>query len=75
VADVYPELVVNDEEGRPYTVRYDLLNPLLLREVQEQRRSLERQQVEIEDLKAQLTRLETRLEKNPNPEKKDVPFP
>jgi hypothetical protein len=30
VAEVFPELVVDDAVGRPYTVRYQLLAPLLL---------------------------------------------
>ena len=32
--DHLPELVARDEEGRPWTVRYHLLTPLLLAEVQ-----------------------------------------
>lgn len=34
VAEVFPELVVFDSEGRPETVKYHLLNALLLAEVQ-----------------------------------------
>jgi hypothetical protein len=34
VAGVMPELVVNDANGEPYTVRYQLLPPLLLAEIQ-----------------------------------------
>jgi hypothetical protein len=34
VATTFPELVARDEEGRPWTVRYHLLTPLLLSEVQ-----------------------------------------
>ena len=34
VATAFPELVARDEEGRPWTVRYHLLTPLLLAEVQ-----------------------------------------
>ena len=34
VATTFPELVARDEEGRPWTVRYHLLPPLLLAEVQ-----------------------------------------
>lgn len=55
VAQIYPELVVNDAEGRPFAIRSQLLDPLLLKEVQKQR-------AEIEELKAQLARLEERLE-------------
>ena len=34
VATTFPELVARDEEGRPWTVRYHLLTPLLLADVQ-----------------------------------------
>lgn len=54
VAAVLPELVVNDADGRPWTVRYQLLPPLLLAEVQrlERERSAQREQ-----LAAQASRL------------------
>ncbi len=41
VAEVFPELVVTDETGRPYTVRYDQLAPLLLNELQRLARRVE----------------------------------
>jgi hypothetical protein len=47
VAEVSPDLVVYDRDGRPETVRYHLVNALLLNEVQKQHR-------EIEELKARL---------------------
>ncbi len=34
VAEVFPDLVVYDEEGRPETVRYHLLSSMLLNELQ-----------------------------------------
>ena len=61
VAEVFPDLVTSDREGRPEGVRYHLLAPLLLNEVQKQRRTIETQRTEIEDLKARLARLEARL--------------
>lgn len=44
VAEIYPELVVYDEDGEPYSVRYGVLTPLLLNEVQEQHERLQRLQ-------------------------------
>jgi hypothetical protein len=74
VADVYPDLVVYDRDGRPETVRYHLVNALLLNEVQRQHRTaeaqeklIERQKAEIEGLKARLTRLEVRFQANSRP--------
>jgi len=40
VAEVFPELVVYGDDGQPLTVRYHLLTPLLLAEVQRLRREL-----------------------------------
>jgi hypothetical protein len=40
VAEVLPELVVRDADGRPETVKYHLLSSLLLNEVQKQHREI-----------------------------------
>ena len=37
VAEVFPELVILDEDGRPETVAYHMLPALLLNELQEER--------------------------------------
>jgi hypothetical protein len=58
VAEVFPDLVVFDDEGRPQAVRYHLLSSLLLNEVQEQRRSNQEQAMEIQRMRARLERLE-----------------
>jgi len=66
VAEVAPELVALDEEGRPYSVRYHVLPSLLLNEMQKQQRTMESQAAEIESLRAQqlelLATLTTRIE-------------
>jgi len=41
VAEYYPELVVYDEGGEPSSLRYHLLTPMLLNEVQRLRRELD----------------------------------
>ena len=46
VAEVLPELVPLDAEGRPYAVRYDLLSSLLLSELQRQRQEYDRIELE-----------------------------
>jgi len=38
VAEVFPELVVYGKDGEPETVRYHVLVPLLLNELQKERR-------------------------------------
>jgi hypothetical protein len=60
VAQVFPELVVFNEDDQPETVKYRLLSSLLLNELQKQSaelRSLSGQVAEIEDLKAQVANL------------------
>jgi hypothetical protein len=56
VAEVFPELVVYDEEGAPYTVRYHLLVPLLLAERQREHREIEALRDEIAELRRVLGR-------------------
>ena len=65
VAKVYPELVGYSTTGEAYTVRYHLMNTLLLNEVQKQNRQIQEhqkeivmQQKEIAALMARLARLE-----------------
>ena len=41
VAKVFPELVVNDLEGQPYSIRYQILPVLLLQELQKQQDSID----------------------------------
>ena len=65
MAEVYPDLVECDSGGRPAGVRYHLLAPLLLNEVQKQRRNLQEQQAEIEQLKAELAKLEAHVGERP----------
>jgi hypothetical protein len=54
-----PELVVRDAEGRPQTVRYHLLAPLLLAEVQRLERERAEQAREIAELRAMIEALGT----------------
>lgn len=60
VAEIYPELVVYGDDGRPRSVRYDLVNALLLSEVQKQHRT-------IDELEARLAKLEARSSIEPRP--------
>ena len=52
VAKVNPELVLLDKEGKPYTVRYDAVNAMLLNEFQKEYRKNERQETTIVELKS-----------------------
>jgi hypothetical protein len=73
VEKVNPDLIVRDKEGKPYSVRYDQVNAMLLneflkehRKVEQQRKDFEaalaRQQKQIEALTAGLQRVSAQLE-------------
>jgi len=52
VAKVNTALVLPDKEGKPYTVRYDAVNAMLLNEFLKEHKKVEEQQVTIADLKS-----------------------
>ena len=54
VAEVYPDLVARSADGQIETVKYQLLDPMLLNEVQ-------RQQSEIRELQERLSKMEAAL--------------
>ncbi len=57
MAEVFPELVVYDDEGKPFTVKYHLLSSMLLNELKKTRAALQRHLDEHEDLRGELERL------------------
>src|SRR5262249_2977823 len=50
VENVNPDLVVHDKEGRPYSVRYDQVNAMLLNEFLKEHRKVEQLEKQIEAL-------------------------
>jgi len=62
VAQVDPDLVVRDKEGKPYSVRYDQVNAMLLNEFLKEHRKVEAQETTIAELKAGLKSLTATLE-------------
>jgi hypothetical protein len=58
VAEVFPELVAYDEGGEPWTVRYHLLVPLLLNELQREHVRARRLEEELAGLSARLEAVE-----------------
>jgi trimeric autotransporter adhesin len=53
-AKVDPDLVVCDKEGKPYTVRYDAVNAMLLNEFLKEHRKNEQQEASITQLRKEL---------------------
>ena len=66
VEKVNPDLVARDEQGKPYTVRYEAVNAMLLNEFLKEHRKAEEQQATITQLKSDfrgtVTQLTTRLD-------------
>jgi hypothetical protein len=52
VEKVNPDLVARDEQGKPYTVRYEAVNAMLLNEFLKEHKKVEEQQAAIADLKS-----------------------
>ena len=63
VAEVNPDLIVRDESGEIYTVRYDAVNAMLLNEFLKEHRKNEEQQKQINVLAAQLKEQAARIQK------------
>lgn len=62
VQKVNPDLVARDDQGNPYTVRYDAVNAMLLNEFIKARRQINSQQKQIEALTAGLQKVSAQLE-------------
>ncbi len=63
VAKVNPALVLPDKEGKPYTVRYDQVNAMLLNEFLKEHRKVEEQENRIDALTAQLKEQAAQIQK------------
>ena len=64
VEKVNPDLVARDADGKPYTVRYEAVNAMLLNEFLKARRQIDAQQKQIDALTAGLQKVSARLELN-----------
>ena len=58
VEKVNPDLIVRDKEGKPYSVRYDQVNAMLLNEFLKEHRKVEEQQATITQLKSAVAQQE-----------------
>jgi hypothetical protein len=62
VEKVNPDLIVRDKEGKPYSVRYDQVNAMLLNEFLKEHRKVEQLEKQIEVLTAGLHKVSAQLE-------------
>src|SRR5215813_6279744 len=61
VAQVNPELVALDKEGKPFTVRYDQVNAMLLNEFLKEHRKVEKQESQIHQQQATIIELKSTI--------------
>jgi hypothetical protein len=54
VEKVNPDLVARDSEGKPYTIRYEAVNAMLLNEFLKERRAFIEEQRKVEKLEARV---------------------
>jgi hypothetical protein len=62
VEKVNPDLVGRDDQGKPYTVRYEAVNAMLLNEFLKARRQIDAQQKQIDALTEGLEKVSAQLE-------------
>ena len=62
VEKVNPGLVARDEEGKPYTVRYEAVNAMLLNEFLKEHRTVQEQKATIAQLKKDFAAQQKQIE-------------
>jgi hypothetical protein len=61
VAAVNSDLVVRDANGKPYAVRYDQVNAMLLNEFLQEHRKVEKLEVALQAVNARLTEYDSKI--------------
>jgi hypothetical protein len=64
VAEVYPDLVAHSADGKIETVKYQVLDSMLINELQKQHATITAQKDKIQLLEERLARLEALIERN-----------
>jgi trimeric autotransporter adhesin len=62
VGKMNPDLVVRDNEGKPFTVRYEQINAMLLNEFLKEHRKVEQQQTRITQLTSTVAKQERKID-------------
>jgi hypothetical protein len=61
VETIDPDLVVHDSDGKPYTVRYEAVNAMLLNEFLKEHRKVEEQDRKVREQEATITQLKSAI--------------
>ena len=64
VAKVNPALVLPDKEGKPYTVRYDAVNAMLLNEFLKEHRKVEKLEAALRAVNERLAEQDAKIQKS-----------
>ena len=64
VENVNPDLVVRDKEGKPYSVRYDQVNAMLLNEFLKEHRTVQELKNQVAELTVGLQKVSAQLQLN-----------
>ncbi len=72
VAKVNPALVLPDKEGKPYTVRYEAINAMLLNEFLKEHKKVEEQQATIAELKSTVAQQQKGFESKLTKQEKQI---
>jgi hypothetical protein len=62
VEKINPDLVARDEQGKPYTVRYEAVNPMLLDESLKEHRTVQEQKATIAELRQNFAEQQKQIE-------------
>jgi prefoldin subunit 5 len=60
---VNPDLVVHDQGGKPYSVRYDQVNAMLLNEFLKEHRKVEKLEAALEAVSEHLRKQDSKIQK------------
>jgi hypothetical protein len=63
VEKVNPDLIIRDKEGKPYTVRYEQVNAMLLNEFLKEHGKVEKLEAALDTVKKRLNEQEARIQK------------
>ena len=72
VEKVNPALVVRDKEGKPYSVRYDQVNAMLLNEFLKEHKKVEQQDCRIREQETMITQLKNELQATTASQQKQI---
>jgi len=72
VEKVNPDLIVRDKEGKPYSVRYDQVNAMLLNEFLKEHKKVEEQQATIAELKSTVVQQQKGFESKLTKQEKQI---